>query len=107
MPETLVRAPLALDDAAADLLFREARTPNTFSSEPVADEQLRAAYDLIKWAPTAFNAQPLRVVLARRGALGPMSCSAWRACTSSTSPAIPTLAVDRVWWCWTSGPMLI
>lgn len=24
-----------------------------------------------------------------------MSCSAWRACTSSTSPAIPTLAVDR------------
>jgi nitroreductase len=65
MPETLVRAPLALDDAAADLLFREARTPNTFSSEPVSDEQLRAVYELIKWAPTAFNAQPLRVVLAR------------------------------------------
>jgi nitroreductase len=65
MPETLVRSPLALDDAAADLLFREARTPNTFSSEPVSDEQLRAIYELIKWAPTAFNAQPLRVVLVR------------------------------------------
>lgn len=65
MSETLVRVPLALDAAAQDLLFREARTPNTFSSEPVSDEQLRAIYELIKWAPTAFNAQPLRVVLVR------------------------------------------
>lgn len=65
MSETLVRVPLALDAAAQDLLFREARTPNTFSAEPVSDEQLRAIYELIKWAPTAFNAQPLRVVLVR------------------------------------------
>jgi len=65
MPDTLVSAPLALDDAAQDLLFREARTPNTFSPDPVSDEQLRAIYELIKWAPTAFNAQPLRVVLVR------------------------------------------
>ena len=65
MPETLVRSPLVLDAGAADLLFRQARTPNTFSPEPVSDEQMRAVYDLIKWAPTAFNAQPLRVVLAR------------------------------------------
>ncbi|HZP50555.1 malonic semialdehyde reductase [Actinocrinis sp.] len=68
MSETLVRAPLVLDDAAADLLFRDARTPNNFSSEPVSDKQLRAIYELIKWAPTAFNAQPLRVVLVRSAA---------------------------------------
>ncbi|AXI79247.1 malonic semialdehyde reductase [Peterkaempfera bronchialis] len=56
---------LALDAAAQDLLFREARTANTFSDEPVTDEQLRAIYDLVKYAPTAFNQQPLRIVLVR------------------------------------------
>ena len=65
MPETLACAPIVLDAAAQDLLFRQARTPNTFTAEPVTDEQLRAIYELIKWAPTAFNAQPLRVFLVR------------------------------------------
>src|SRR3954452_22101838 len=48
-----------------DLLFREARTANAFTDEPVSEEQVRAIYDLVKWAPTAMNAQPLRVVLVR------------------------------------------
>lgn len=56
---------LELDAAAQDLLFREARTANTFSSEPVSDETLRAVYDLVKYAPTSMNQQPLRVVLIR------------------------------------------
>lgn len=56
---------LALDSAAQDLLFREARTANTFTDEPVSDEQVQAIYDLVKYAPTAFNQQPLRVVLVR------------------------------------------
>ncbi|WP_035846944.1 malonic semialdehyde reductase [Kitasatospora azatica] len=56
---------LVLDAAAQDLLFREARTANTFTDEPVTDEQLQAIYDLVKYAPTAFNQQPLRVVLVR------------------------------------------
>lgn len=56
---------LALDAAAQDLLFREARTANTFSDEPVTDEQLRAIYELVKWGPTSMNQQPLRVVLLR------------------------------------------
>ncbi|MEU2869317.1 malonic semialdehyde reductase [Streptomyces olivoreticuli] len=56
---------LALDSAAQDLLFREARTANTFSDEPVTDEQIQAVYDLVKYAPTAFNGSPLRVVLVR------------------------------------------
>ena len=29
------------------------------------DDQVRAIYDLVKWAPTAMNTQPLRVVLVR------------------------------------------
>lgn len=48
-----------------DLLFREARTANTFSDEPVSDEQLRAIYELVKWAPTSMNTQPLRMLVIR------------------------------------------
>ncbi|MFI1964076.1 malonic semialdehyde reductase [Streptomyces pathocidini] len=57
--------PLALDTAAQDLLFREAHTANAFTDEPVSDEQVRAIYDLVKYAPTAFNQSPLRIVLVR------------------------------------------
>lgn len=56
---------LELPRAAQDLLFRQARTANTFSDEPVDDEQLRAVYELTKWAPTSMNTQPLRVVHLR------------------------------------------
>ncbi|WP_405723820.1 malonic semialdehyde reductase [Streptomyces sp. NBC_01537] len=56
---------LVLDATAQDLLFREARTANAFTDEPVTDEQIQAIYDLVKYAPTAFNQQPLRVVLVR------------------------------------------
>ncbi len=56
---------LVLDPAAQDLLFREARTANTFTDEPVTDEQVQAIYDLVKFGPTAFNQSPLRVVLVR------------------------------------------
>lgn len=59
---------LALAPDAQDLLFREARTANAFADEPVSDEQLAAIYDLVKYAPTAMNNQPLRVVLVRDGA---------------------------------------
>ncbi|MEV6776056.1 malonic semialdehyde reductase [Streptomyces syringium] len=56
---------LALDAAAQDLLFRAAHTANAFTDEPVSDEQVQAIYDLVKYAPTAFNSTPLRVVLVR------------------------------------------
>ncbi|MFD7235890.1 malonic semialdehyde reductase [Streptomyces syringium] len=57
--------PLALDADAQSLLFREARTANAFSAEPVTDEQIQAIYDLVKYGPTAFNQSPLRVTLVR------------------------------------------
>lgn len=59
--------PLTLSPEAQDLLFREARTANTFTDEPVTDEQVAAIYDLVKYAPTAMNTQPLRVLLVRDG----------------------------------------
>lgn len=58
---------LTLSPEAQDLLFRDARTANTFTDEPVTDEQVAAIYDLVKYAPTAMNTQPLRIVLVRDG----------------------------------------
>ena len=58
---------LSMTPQDQDLLFREARTANAFTDEPVSEEQVRAIYDLVKWAPTALNAQPLRVLLVPQG----------------------------------------
>jgi 3-hydroxypropanoate dehydrogenase len=66
--ETEFGARLELSQDAQDLLFRQARTANTFTDEPVTDEQVKAIYDLAKWAPTSMNNQPLRVVLVRSAA---------------------------------------
>ncbi|MGW5123178.1 malonic semialdehyde reductase [Streptomyces sp. NPDC004069] len=56
---------LALDPAAQDLLFREARTANAFTAEPVSEEQVQAIYDLVKYGPTSMNQSPLRITLVR------------------------------------------
>ncbi|MFI6339789.1 malonic semialdehyde reductase [Streptomyces sp. NPDC050535] len=56
---------LVLDSAAQDLLFREARTANTFTDEPVTEEQVQAIYDLVKYGPTSMNQSPLRITLVR------------------------------------------
>ncbi|WP_269789849.1 malonic semialdehyde reductase [Stenotrophomonas sp. Iso1] len=52
-------------DAALDQLFRTARTQNSFQDRPVEDSQLRALYDLLKWAPTSANASPARFVFVK------------------------------------------
>jgi 3-hydroxypropanoate dehydrogenase len=62
---TTAVANLALSAEAQELLFRNARTANSFTDAPVTDEQIQAVYDLVKWAPTSMNMQPLRVVLVR------------------------------------------
>lgn len=59
---------LELEPAAQELLFLQARTANKFTDEPVTDEQLRAIYDLVKYAPTSMNQQPLRAVVVRSDA---------------------------------------
>lgn len=57
----------ALDDAALDLLFRDARTVNAFSDAEVDPAEIEAAYDLLRWGPTAMNTSPLRLVVVPRG----------------------------------------
>ena len=55
----------ALNDAALDQLFRQARTVHAFQAVPVPDETLTQLYELLKWGPTAFNAQPARYVFVK------------------------------------------
>ncbi|GAA2750999.1 malonic semialdehyde reductase [Kitasatospora cinereorecta] len=89
---------LELDTVAQDLLFREARTANTFTDEPVTDEQVQAIYDLVKFGPTAMNAQPLRIVLVRtpegRRRLVDQMSEGNKAKTAS-APLTAILAVDN------------
>lgn len=53
---------ITMDEAALDVLFREARTHNGWLPKPVSTETLHALYDLMKWAPTSANTSPLRIV---------------------------------------------
>ncbi|MFE3496565.1 malonic semialdehyde reductase [Streptomyces sp. NPDC059175] len=89
---------LALDPTAQDLLFREARTANAFTDEPVTDEQVQAIYDLVKYGPTAFNQSPMRVVLVRseeaRGRLVQHMAEGNRAKTAA-APLVAILAADN------------
>lgn len=89
---------LTLHPAAQDPLFREARTANTFTAEPVAEEQIQAVYDLVKYAPTAYNQSPLRVVLVRstdaRERLVDLMAEGNRPKTA-TAPLVAILAADN------------
>ncbi|MFV0128029.1 malonic semialdehyde reductase [Streptomyces sp. HMX112] len=89
---------LVLDPAAQDLLFREARTANSFTDEPVTEEQVQAIYDLVKYGPTAFNQTPLRIVLVRsaeaRARLVPLMAEGNQAKTAS-APLVAILAADN------------
>lgn len=59
---------LKIDDAAADLLFRKARTQNGWLAGEVTDAQLRAIWELTKWGPTSANCSPMRLVFVRSAA---------------------------------------
>lgn len=48
-----------------DLVFRQARTVNTFADGEVTDEQIRAVWDVVRWGPTALNSLPMRLLLVR------------------------------------------
>ena len=56
---------MTIDAAGLDLLFREARTHNKFTDEPVSDETLHELYDLLKLGPTSANSSPARFLFLR------------------------------------------
>ena len=91
---------LTLDAEAADLLFREARTANTFSDVPVTEEQARAIFELAKMGPTAMNLQSLRVTWVRspeaRARL--VDCMGGNnKAKTSTAPLVAVLSADPNW----------
>lgn len=81
-----------------DQLFRTARSTHVFSERLVTDETLRALYDLLKYGPTAWNAQPGRYVFVRSAAakarLGEALSSSNRAKTLA-APVTCIVAYDR------------
>jgi len=55
----------ALDDAALNTLFREARSYNRWTGEPVSDQTLHELYELLKFGPTSANSTPARFVFVK------------------------------------------
>lgn len=51
-----------LSEEGLDLLFRNARSYNGYVDKPVAVEQLRAIWDLVKFGPTSANMLPARII---------------------------------------------
>jgi 3-hydroxypropanoate dehydrogenase len=51
-----------LSDVALDTIFREARTYNGYSGEPVTEAEIKTIYDLLKMGPTSANQQSARFV---------------------------------------------
>lgn len=58
-------SPIQIDQAARDLLYLEAHTPKTFGTAPVSDGQIREIWELMRFAPTASNTNPLRIVVVK------------------------------------------
>jgi 3-hydroxypropanoate dehydrogenase len=54
-----------INDAALDQIFRQARTHRSWTSDPVSDVVLQAAYDLARMAPTSANCSPMRIVFVK------------------------------------------
>jgi 3-hydroxypropanoate dehydrogenase len=54
-----------LDAAGQDLLFRQARTRNGWTPEPITDAQIHELYELMKFGPTSANGSPGRFVWLR------------------------------------------
>jgi 3-hydroxypropanoate dehydrogenase len=86
-----------LDLTALNALFTEARTTRSFADTPVSDEELASIWDLAKWAPTAANVQPLRVVYVtsaegRERLVGHMNEG--NKARVASAPAVAVLAID-------------
>jgi 3-hydroxypropanoate dehydrogenase len=89
------------DEETLDLLLRKARTHGDFTDQPVRDETLRAAHELLKWGPTSANSQPARFVYLR----SPQSREKLRPALSATNldktmkaPLIAIVAYDMRFW---------
>ncbi|CBT74579.1 MULTISPECIES: malonic semialdehyde reductase [Glutamicibacter] len=91
---------LTIPQDAADQLFFDARSANSFSDEPVSDEVLDAIYEATKMGPTMMNNQPLRITWikseqARQAIAGSMAGR--NAEKALSAPALAVLSFDTEW----------
>ena len=84
-----------------DVLLRKARSHSDFTEEPVRDETLRAAHELMKWGPTSANSQPMRILYLKskesRERLKP-ALSAVNVEKTMKAPVIAIVAYDTRFW---------
>ncbi|MFG3158765.1 malonic semialdehyde reductase [Streptomyces sp. NPDC048232] len=82
---------------AGAALFTDARTAYSFADTPVDDATLTGIWELARWAPTAANTQPLRVLYVRtaegKERLLPHLDEGNRP-KSASAPVVAVLAVD-------------
>jgi 3-hydroxypropanoate dehydrogenase len=85
-----------LDEAGRAVLFTQARTANAFASTPVTDAELTEIWELAKWAPTAANVQPLRVLYVRSDARERLVAhmADGNKVKTASAPAVAVLALD-------------
>ncbi len=91
---------IARDEELA-LLFTEARTHYGWLSEPVDEMLLHRLYQTFRWAPSASNAQTLRIAFVitpeakerLRPSLFPHNVE-----KAMTAPVTAILAFDPAWW---------
>ncbi|MGW4549048.1 malonic semialdehyde reductase [Streptomyces violaceorubidus] len=83
---------------AGAALFTDARTVYSFADTPVDDATLTSIWELARWAPTAANTQPLRVLYVRtaegKERLLPHLDEGNRP-KSASAPVVAVLAVDH------------
>ncbi|WP_353153625.1 malonic semialdehyde reductase [Herminiimonas fonticola] len=54
-----------LNQQALETLFTHAHTNTVWQDKPVTNGQLREIYELMKWAPTSMNCQPVRIAFVK------------------------------------------
>jgi 3-hydroxypropanoate dehydrogenase len=82
-----------LSDDALDLIFRKARTHNSWHPKPVPDDLLRRVYDLAKWGATSANSSPMRVVFVKSDAAKAQLMPALGATNVAKTAAAPVCAI--------------
>jgi 3-hydroxypropanoate dehydrogenase len=93
--------PQVLDDAALDVLFRQARSQNKWQDRPVPDAKLEELYNLLKWGPTSANSSPARFVFVRTSegkAKLKEALSAGNTAKTMTAPVTVIVAQDMAFY---------
>ncbi len=90
-----------LNDDALDILFRSARSHNSWLDKLVDDNLLHKLYDLMKWGPTSGNCTPARLIFVRsreaKERLKPC-LDAGNISKSMTAPVVAIIGMDMLFY---------